>query len=306
MGFSPRVSKILRLTTYVKGFSEGVTGHTLALRLGALFPLDPAAGVSMPRFAANLSMLFTELPFLDRFAAAAASGFPGCEIQFPYLAPPEEVADKAAMAGLPVVLFNAPPGDWAKGERGLAAVPGREDEFRESLEVAMRYAEFLECKRVHVMAGVVPEEQWEEAFDVYLSNLAYACDEFSAEGIKVCIEPINSHETPDYFLSRPDDALTVMDSLGHKNLFLQYDIYHAQIMQGGITDFLESHLDKIEHIQVAGVPGRNEPDGLSELNYQYIYNLLDASGYAGWVGCEYRPRGKTEAGLKWAKAWLEG
>lgn len=258
----------------------------------------------MPRFAANLSMLFTELPFLDRFAAAAACGFPGCEIQFPYLARPEEVADKAAMAGLPITLFNAPPGDWAKGDRGLAAVPGRQDEFRDSLEVAMRYAELMDCKRIHIMAGCVPEEQWEEALEVYLANIAYACDELGAEGIRVGIEPINPIDTPDYFLTRPDDALTVIASLERKNLFLQYDIYHAQIMQGGITDFIEANLDKIEHIQVAGVPGRNEPDGLSELNYQYIYNLLDASGYDGWVGCEYRPRGKTEVGLKWAQAWL--
>lgn len=260
----------------------------------------------MPRFAANLSMLFTEVPFLDRFAAAAASGFKGCEFQFPYLAPANEIGDKAAMAGLKVALFNAPPGDWAKGERGLAAVPGRQDEFKESLEIAVNYAEFLDCDLLHIMAGVVPEDEWEEAFDVYLSNLSYACDELAGEKIKVCIEPINPHDMPGYFLTRPDDALTVIGELDHKNLFVLYDLYHAQITQGGITDFIEGNIEKIAHIQVAGVPGRNEPDSLSELNYKYIYNLLDASGYNGWVGCEYKPRSKTEVGLKWAKEWLEG
>lgn len=260
----------------------------------------------MPRFAANVSMLFTEVPFLDRFAAAAACGFQGCEMLFPYLAPANEVGDKAAMAGLKVVQFNAPPGDWAKGERGLAAVPGREDEFKESLELAVNYAEFLDCGQVHIMAGVVPEDEWEAAFDVYIKNLDYACNELADEKIKVCIEPINPIDMPGYFLTRPDDALTVLAELDHKNLFIQYDLYHAQITQGGITDFLESYLDRIAHIQVAGVPGRNEPDALSELNYKYIYNLLDASGYNGWIGCEYKPRGKTETGLKWAKEWLEG
>ncbi|GAB3452119.1 2-oxo-tetronate isomerase [Insolitispirillum peregrinum] len=259
----------------------------------------------MPRFAANLSLLFTEVPFLDRFAAAAACGFKGCEIQFPYLADANEVGDKAAMAGLKVSMFNAPPGDWAKGERGLAAVPGRQDEFRESLDLAIHYADFLDCDQIHIMAGVVPEEQWEEAFDVYLENLAYACDELAGEKLKVCIEPINPGDMPGYFLTRPDDALTVLDQLDRKNLFILYDLYHAQITQGGITDFLEGNLDRIAHIQVAGVPGRNEPDALSELNYPYIYNLLDASGYKGWVGCEYKPRGKTETGLKWVREWLE-
>lgn len=258
----------------------------------------------MPRLAANVSTLFTEVPFLDRFAAAAAAGFTGCEIQFPYHHPSEIVADKAAMAGLEVVLINAPPGDWAAGERGLAAVPGRQDEFRETLEVAINWAEMMECKRIHVMAGVVPEEQWEEAYDVYAENLAYAAAELQSFGIRCCIEPINTNDMPGYFLSRPDDALTIMDEVDHKNLFLQYDIYHAQISQGGISDFLEGHLSRIAHIQVAGVPGRHEPDQLGELNYRFLFDLLEAHGYPGWVGCEYIPRGKTEHGLRWAKDWL--
>lgn len=260
----------------------------------------------MPRFAANLSLMFTEYPFLDRFAAAAKAGFTGCEFQFPYLARPELIADKAAMAGLPITLFNAPPGDWAKGDRGLAAVPGRQEEFRDSLEVALRYADMMDCTRIHVLAGAVPEEQWEEAFDVYLENIAYACDELGREGITVCIEAVGHDDVPDYFLCRPDDAVTVLDELDRKNLAIMYDVYQAQLTQGAITDFLEGHLSKIAHIQVAGVPGRHEPDALSELNYAYLYNLLDASGYKGWVGCEYVPRGKTETGLGWLKPWLKG
>jgi hydroxypyruvate isomerase len=258
----------------------------------------------MPRLAANLSTLFTEHPFLDRFRAAAEAGFKGCEMQFPYLHPVEQVADKAAMAGLTVALFNAPPGDWAAGERGLAAVPGRRDDFRASLEVAVKYADLLDCARVHVMAGVVAEEDWEEALDTYMDNLGYAAAELHAEGITLCIEAINPGDMPGYFLTRPDDALRVIEEVGHKNLALQYDLYHAQLTQGGITDFLESNLERIAHVQVAGVPGRHEPDQLSELNTRYLIDLLEAHGYTGWIGCEYRPRGKTEQGLKWARDWL--
>jgi hydroxypyruvate isomerase len=168
----------------------------------------------------------------------------------------------------------------------------------------LEYAEVLECSRIHVMAGVVPEEQWDEALDVYMENIDYAADQFQAAGVKCLIEPINGVDMPGYFLTRPDDAVQLLDELENRNLFIQYDIYHAQIVQGGITDFLESHLERIAHIQVAGVPGRNEPDQLSELNYSYLFNLLDGHGYPGWVGCEYKPRGKTEQGLKWAKEWL--
>lgn len=258
----------------------------------------------MPRFAANVSTLFTELPFLERFAAAAAAGFPGVEMQFPYHHPAEVVGDKIAMAGLKLALFNAPPGDWAAGERGLAALPGRQQEFRDSLEIAVSYAEFLDCERLHIMAGVVAEEDWEEAFETYLENIRYAADALHEEGIKCLIEPINTHDVPGYFLSRPDDAVTVLEELDHKNLFLQYDLYHAQTVQGGITDFLETHLERIAHIQIAGVPGRHEPDQLSELNWRYLFNLLDSHGYPGWIGCEYHPRGRTEVGLKWAQEWL--
>lgn len=258
----------------------------------------------MPRFAANLVSLFTEVPFLDRFAAAAQAGFRGCDIPFPYLYPAEVVGDKAASSGLDLAVFNAPPGDWAAGERGLAALPGREDDFRASLEIAASYAELLDCSCLHIMAGIVPEAEWDEALDVYRANLEYAAGQLDAEGIKCLIEPISPLTLPGYFLSRPEDAILLMDDICHDNLYVLYDIYHAQMTQGGLTDFIESHLHRIAHVQVAGVPGRHEPDQLGEINFHYLFDLFDSSGYDGWVGCAYSPRGETHAGLRWAKSWL--
>ncbi|WP_413204010.1 2-oxo-tetronate isomerase [Rhodospirillum sp. A1_3_36] len=255
----------------------------------------------MPRFAANLSTLFTDRPLEDRFARAAACGFKGCEIQFPYTLRPEKLGDLTACNGLELTLFNAPPGNWAAGERGLAALPGRRDDFRDSLEVAMPYVELTDCPRLHIMAGVVEEEAWPEALETYVENLAWAAEFCADHGVKALIEPINTVDMPGYFLSRPDDALTILSEVDHKNLYLQYDFYHAQIMQGGLTDFLEANLDRIAHVQIAGVPGRHEPDANGEVNWPYLFGMLDAHGFPGWVGCEYRPRGKTEAGLRWAK-----
>jgi 2-dehydrotetronate isomerase len=254
----------------------------------------------MPRFAANVSHLFTEVPFLERFAAAAACGFKGVECLFPYAEPAEKVGDAVAMAGLTMALFNAPPGNFAAGERGLAALPWRQQEFRDSIEVALNYAELLDCKRIHVLAGVVPEEKWVEALPVYIANLAVAADLAREVDVEVLIEPIVMEG---YFLFRPDDALQVIDDVGAKNLKMLYDIFQAQQAQGGITDFLDSHLDVIAHIQIAGVPGRHEPDRSGELNWPYLFDLLDSHGYSGWVGAEYVPRSGTYAGLGWAKDW---
>ena len=254
----------------------------------------------MPRFAANVSHLFTEVPFLERFAAAAACGFKGVECLFPYAEPAEKVGDAVAMAGLTMALFNAPPGNFAAGERGLAALPGRQQEFRDSIEVALNYAELLDCKRIHVLAGVVPEEKWVEALPVYIANLAVAADLAREVDVEVLIEPIVMEG---YFIFRPDDALQVIDDVGAKNLKMLYDIFQAQQAQGGITDFLDSHLDVIAHIQIAGVPGRHEPDRSGELNWPYLFDLLDSHGYSGWVGAEYVPRSGTYAGLGWAKDW---
>jgi hydroxypyruvate isomerase len=254
----------------------------------------------MPRFSANLSMLFTELPFIDRFAAAAEAGFQGVECQFPYHLDSNEVADKIAMAGVTFALFNAPPGNFAAGERGLAALPGRESEFRESLDVAIEYADMTDCTRLHVMAGCITEDQRDDAIDTYLANIHEAAETTQAAGIQLLIEPLS---LPGYFLSRPDQALEIIRHLEHKNIALQYDLYHAQRTQGNLGEFLENNLDVIGHIQVAGVPGRNEPDRLGEINWHFIFDMLDAHGYDGWVGAEYNPRSGTLQGLSWAADW---
>lgn len=254
----------------------------------------------MPRFSANVSTLFTEVPFLDRFAAAADVGFQGVECQFPYHLDSNEVADKIAMAGVTFVLFNAPPGDFATGERGLAALPGRTAEFRESMEVALNYADMTDCTRLHVMAGCITEDQRSAAMDTYLENLTVAADLAQAAGVQVLIEPISM---PGYFLTWPDQAVDVLRRVDHKNLRLQYDLHHAQRTQGNLGEFLENHLHMIGHVQVAGVPGRHEPDRLGEINWHFIFDLLDAHGYDGWVGAEYNPRGGTLQGLSWATDW---
>jgi len=257
----------------------------------------------MPRFAANISTLFTEVAFPDRFAAAAAAGFKGVECQFPYQFNGEGLGDLADMHGVEMVLFNAPPGDWAAGERGLAALPGRDSEFLETIELALDTADMLDCRRLHVMAGIVAEEDWGPALDTYLSNLAAAADMARDHGVTVLIEPINPVDMPGYFLTRPEDALRVIEDVGHPNLALQLDLYHAQMERGALADTIEDAFSHIAHIQVAGVPGRHEPDAQGEVNWPYLFNLLDAHGYGGWIGCEYHPRAGTAAGLRWGRAW---
>lgn len=254
----------------------------------------------MPNFSANVSMLFTEVPFLERFQAAKDCGFKGAECMFPYAEPAETVGDAVAMAGVAMALFNAPPGDFAAGERGLAALPGRQQDFRDSFEVALKYAELLDCSNIHVLAGKVSEEQWDDALEVYFANLSVASELAAGNDITVLIEPIVMEG---YFLTRPDDAVQIVEELSAKNVKILYDIYQAQLGQGAITDFLDTHMDKVGHIQIAGVPDRHEPDRQGELNWPYIFDLLDAHGFDGWVGAEYTPRGDTKTGLGWAKDW---
>jgi hydroxypyruvate isomerase len=253
----------------------------------------------MPRIAANISLLFTEMPFLDRFAAAASCGFAGVECLFPYDHPAETVADKAAMAGVKVVLFNAPPGAYDAGERGFAAIPGREADFRASLETALRWLDWTECRQLHVLAGRIARDH-PGAEGVYLANLAWAGDAMAREGVAVLIEPIN---LDGYFLRRPSDAARLLRRLGHPNVKLLYDMFHAQGQEGALTDFLETNRDLIAHIQVAGVPGRHEPDQRGEVNWRAVFDLLDSHGYDHWVGAEYNPRTATIPGLGWALEW---
>ena len=256
----------------------------------------------MPKFAANLSLLFTELPFTERFAAAAAAGFSCVECQFPYDLPADEVAAQLRQLSLKLVLFNAPPGDWAKGSRGLAALPQHVDAFRQSVSTALAYAAATGTRRLHIMAGI-EEGDRQSALRVYRSNLAFAAEQAATAGITILIEPINHHDMPGYFLSDYDRAAELITAIGARSLRLQFDLYHRQMICGRVIDGLRQLLPLIGHIQVAGIPGRNEPVG-GELDFAAIFSEIDRLGYEGFIGCEYRPLHGTEAGLSWVKPYL--
>jgi hydroxypyruvate isomerase len=256
----------------------------------------------MPKFAANLSMLFPELPFLDRFEAAARAGFKAVEFLFPYEHEAQEIRRRLDRFGLRQVLFNLSPGDWGKGERGLAALPGREQEFAASVDQAIAYAQALECPQVHIMAGLAFDIPLEQASATYGANLRWAANRLQSCDIRALIEPLNSRDMPGYFLTTAEQAHLIIETVGHPNLFLQMDLYHAQIMGGDLAERTRSHWPLIRHIQIAGVPGRHEPD-VGEINYPYLFDLLDGLGYDGWIGCEYRPRADTRAGLGWARRY---
>jgi 2-dehydrotetronate isomerase len=264
----------------------------------------------MPRFAANLSLLYPDLDFLDRFAAAAQDGFQGVEYLFPYAWPAAVLAQRLRDAGLQQVLFNAPPGDWDADERGLASLPGREDDFRRGVDAALDYAQALACPRVHVMAGLVQApEMREQQCEIYQQRLTWAAAQAASAGVDVLIEPINTRDMPGYLLNHQAPAHALVQALGAPNLKVQMDLYHCQIMEGDVATKLRQYLPsgRVGHLQVAGVPMRHEPD-TGELNYRYLFELIDelsaAGGWQGWVGCEYRPArgmapGGTRAGLGW-------
>ena len=257
----------------------------------------------MPRFAANLSMLYPQHEFLDRFAAAAADGFEAVEFLFPYDYSANELKQRLSDNGLVQALFNVPPGDWAAGERGIATLPGREDEFRSGFDRALEYAAVLGNTRVHVMAGLLAaESDRARHHGVYLQNLAYAADQAGKAGITVLLEPINTRDMPGFLLNRQDQAQAICKEVGATNLKVQFDCYHCQIVEGDLATTLRRDFDRIGHIQIAGVPDRHEPDQ-GEVNYPYLFELMDHLGYDGWVGCEYRPKGDTSTGLQWLRDW---
>ncbi|EJL04604.1 hydroxypyruvate isomerase [Pseudomonas fluorescens Q2-87] len=257
----------------------------------------------MPRFAANLSMLYPQHCFLDRFAAAAADGFDAVEYLFPYEYGPQELKQRLADNGLVQALFNAPPGDWAAGERGIATLPGRESEFRDGFDRALEYAAVLGNSKIHVMAGLLASEvERARHHGVYLENLAYATAQAAKVGVTVLLEPINTRDMPGFFLNRQDQAHAVCREVGAANLKVQFDCYHCQIVEGDLTSKMRRDFSGIGHIQIAGVPDRHEPDS-GEINYPFLFELMDELGYDGWVGCEYRPRGDTSVGLKWLRDW---
>ncbi len=253
----------------------------------------------MPNFAANLTMMFNEVDFLDRFAAAEEAGFKGVEYLFPYPYEAEQLAGRLSRHGLAQVLHNLPAGDWAAGERGIAILPERVAEFRAGVDTAIGYATALGCPQLNCLAGVAPEAAGQlRLHQTFVDNLKFAADRLGAAGIKLLIEPINTRDIPGFFLNKTAQAAAILDEVGSDNLYLQYDIYHMQIMEGDLAPTIESNLGRIAHIQLADTPGRHEP-GTGEINYPFLFDTLDRIGYSGWIGCEYKPAAATVDGLCW-------
>ncbi|AYM89583.1 HPr family phosphocarrier protein [Serratia sp. 3ACOL1] len=258
----------------------------------------------MPKFAANLSMMFTEHSFLDRFDAAAAAGFKAVEFLFPYDYPADLLTEKLQQNGLQQVLFNTAPGDVGAGEWGLAVLPGREQDARADIDRALEYAIALKCPNVHVMAGVVPPgEDIARYRETFISNIRYAADAFAPHGIKVLIEALSPPIKPNYLFSSQHQAAELVATIDRPNVFIQFDFFHAQLVDGNISNLIATLAGRYAHIQIASVPDRNEPDD-GELNYPWLFAQLDKVGYQGWIGCEYKPRGETTAGLGWVKPYL--
>jgi hydroxypyruvate isomerase len=258
----------------------------------------------MPKLAANLTMLWNELDFLDRFGAAARAGFRAVEYLFPYAYEKEQLAAKLAEHRLVQALHNLPAGDWVKGERGIACLPERRGEFRDGVGLAIDYAKALGCSKLNCLAGIAPAGADADTLTATLvDNLRFAAAELEKAQIQLLLEPINTRDIPGFFVSRTSQALALFDAVGSPNLFLQYDIYHMQIMEGDLAPTLRRNLSRIQHVQMADNPGRNEP-GTGEINHTFLFKLLDELGYTGYVGCEYKPRTRTEEGLAWAKPYL--
>ncbi|MFW6056697.1 MAG: hydroxypyruvate isomerase [Chloroflexota bacterium] len=258
----------------------------------------------MPNFSANLSMLFKEAEFLDRFERAAAAGFKGVEFLFPYDWDKDELGERLQRNKLQLVLHNLPAGDWSSGERGLASLADRVDEFQQGVARAMDYATALSCPRVNCLAGIPPVTQdRDRTFETTVSNVRYAAEETGKKGIKLIVEAINSHDIPGFYLNTTAQVLELLEAVDHPNAAIQYDIYHMQIMEGNLIKTMRQHLEKIEHMQLADVPGRHEP-GTGEINFPNLFKAIDDMGYEGWIGCEYVPSGSTEQSLGWLKDYL--
>lgn len=258
----------------------------------------------MPKLAANISLLFTELPFPARIQAAAQAGFRGVECLFPYGENADDLAAALETADVKQILFNAPPGDWDAGERGIAALPGRIGEFRDGLKTALTVAERLGCHQIHVMAGIIPDHSQKAQYVSILSdNLKWAAEQAAARNITILLEPLNPFDVPGYLYSRTGEVCDILDHLGLPNIKLQLDLYHRQMTEGRLVEAIDRYFPYIGHIQIAGVPGRHEPSP-SEINTAYLFDYLDSKRYDGWIGCEYHPRADSLDGLGWAKTWL--
>jgi len=258
----------------------------------------------MPNLAANLTMMFGEMDFLERFAAAAKAGFRGVEYLFPYAYEADVLKRQLRDHGLVQVLHNLPAGDWAAGERGIACLPERVDDFKAGVARAIAYATALECERVNCLAGILPQTTSPAAArEAFIHNLQYAASQLKAAGVKLLIEPINTRDIPGFFLSGTRQAVEIIEAVGSDNLFLQYDIYHMQIMEGNLASTIESNLPRIAHMQLADEPGRHEP-GTGAIDYGFLLDFIDRAGYTGWIGCEYIPKAGTIDGLGWAVPYL--
>ena len=258
----------------------------------------------MPRFCANISLLFTEVALPERFDAAARAGFQAVEIQFPYAFEPGMLAQRARAAGVEVVLINMPAGNLRAGDRGIGCLPSRAAEFREGVRLARDYARSLQCRKLNCLSGIAPRDaDAAELRETFVANIRHATQALERDAIEVLIEPQNTRTFPGIFLQHTGQALAIIDEVGASNLRLQYDLFHMQIMEGDLARTLEAHLERIGHVQIADVPERHEP-GTGEINFTYLFGWLDRLGYSGWVGAEYAPAGPTEAGLAWARPYL--
>lgn len=258
----------------------------------------------MPRFSANLSIMFAEYDFMDRFERAAKAGFKAVEYMFPYPYEKVDLVDKLEQYGLTQVLMNLPAGNWDAGERGIAVIPGRENEFRRGVDLAIDYAKALKVPLVNCLVGLTPKDVApEQARASVVANLGYAAQVLATKGIKLLIEALNTNDIPGFYLSSTADVLALIEEVNHPNLFIQHDVYHMQVMEGNLTNTIRKNIGRIGHIQIADVPGRNEP-GTGEINYTNLFRFIDEAGYGGFIGCEYRPFTRTEDGLGWVKPYL--
>ena len=252
----------------------------------------------MLNLSANISLLFTENSFLERFGKASENNFQAVEFQFPYEFSPEIIKEKLDKFNLDLSVFNSLPGNFKNGDRGLACLPKRKEEFQRTIIQSIEYAKIIKCKKIHIMSGIQGSKNDLAYRDTYIENLQWTCDKFSEEDLTVLIEPINSRNIPDYFLSSTDMAIKIIELTAKKNIKLLFDIYHHQIMRGDVTKYLKNIYSYIGHIQIAGIPDRNEPD-ISEIDYKFIFKIINDLGYKGWIGCEYNPIEDTVSGLSW-------
>ncbi len=259
----------------------------------------------MPKFSANLTMLFTDVDFLKRFERAAGAGFKAVEYLFPYSWDKNQLVNELARHGLQQVLHNLPAGDWQAGERGIACLPGREGEFKDGVGKAIEYAKALKCPRLNCLVGKTPPDvSSEKVRQTLVSNLRFAAAALEKEGIRFLLEALNSRDVPGFYLVRTQDVLRLIQEVNHPNVYVQYDVYHMQVMEGTLTKTLQENLARIAHIQIADNPGRNEP-GTGEINFTNLFRFIDEMKYEGWIGCEYNPARKTEDGLGWVKPYLK-